>query len=242
MQTFGLIGRNIDYSFSRKYFNEKFLKNQWPEKQYVNFDIENIEQVSDIFAGLHSGYNVTIPYKEKIIPFLDDCSEEAKQIGAVNTIKIDGQGRKIGYNTDCYGFSESLKKILQPIHKKALILGNGGASKAVQFVLEQLEIPFHTVARNPGSGELHFDEVDAEMIRKHQIMIHTTPLGTFPDIERKPEIPYDALGPDHLLYDLIYNPEKTAFLLEGEKRGTAVKNGYEMLVLQAEKAWEIWNE
>lgn len=209
---------------------------------YRNYDFQDIQDFEIIVKEEEhlSGINVTIPYKEAVIPYLAVLDPVAEAIGAVNTIKPTEKGLK-GYNTDAYGFKTALEPLLQKQHKQALILGTGGASKAVAYVLGQLNIPFKFVSRNPAEGQLSYEQLDEEIMAAHSLIINCTPLGTFPDVERKPPIPYRLLGPDHLLFDLIYNPEKTAFLLQGELRGSAITNGLKMLELQAEKAWEIWN-
>lgn len=239
MNLFGLIGKNISYSFSAKFFTEKFKTENIENHFYEIFDLNEISEVEKTFQiqGL-KGCNVTIPYKEQIIPFLDELDADAAKIGAVNCIKINN-GFKKGFNTDAVGFEKSIQPLLNSNHKKALILGDGGAAKAVKFVLEKLDIPYKTVTR---SGNFTYSELSSEIIQNHQIIINCTPVGTFPDVENAPEIPYDFLTSQHLLYDLIYNPEKTKFLLLGEEKGAKIKNGHEMLVLQAEKSWEIWNQ
>ena len=242
MNQLGLIGKNIAYSFSKKFFAEKFKNEEINNFVYDSFDIPEIENIEEIFALPNLvGLNVTIPYKEKVIPYLDELSIEAKEIGAVNTIKIINN-KKIGFNTDCYGFEKSLLPLLKPIHTKALILGTGGASKAIVYVLKKLNIDYTIVSRNKTDKNLTYQEISASVIDSHKILINCTPLGTFPNIEDKPPIPYSFLTKDHLAYDLIYNPEKTSFLLAAEKNGATIKNGLEMLQLQAKKAWEIWNE
>ncbi len=239
---FGLIGRDISYSFSQGYFAEKFEKLGLHDHSYENFDIPNIADFlsltnqSDII-----GFNVTIPYKEAIIPHLDRLSKKAKKIGAVNTIKRTKKGRLKGYNTDCYGFKKSLKKHLKPSHTHALILGTGGASKAVAFVLEELQISYKFVSRSPRENGLIYKQLDQYLLSTHTLIINCTPLGTFPDIERCPDIPYEFIGKNHLLYDLIYNPSETTFLSKGRVNGASTCNGLRMLELQAEKAWKIWN-
>lgn len=238
-KVFGLIGKNIHYSFSGKYFAQKFQSENIQDCKYEIFDLNEISQVEDIFLNENLvGFNVTIPYKQHIISFLDELGPVAQQIGAVNCVRIQN-GIKKGFNTDAYGFEKSIIPLLQPYHKKALILGSGGAAKAVKFVLEKLQIPYKTVSRN---GEFTYNDLDEDIIGNHQIIINCTPLGTYPDIENLPQIPYEYLTEEHLLHDLIYNPEKTKFLQLGEKYGAKIKNGYEMLVLQAEKSWEIWNQ
>ncbi|WP_299716472.1 shikimate dehydrogenase [uncultured Tenacibaculum sp.] len=242
---FGLLGKNISYSFSRGYFKEKFELLNLDNHKYVNFDIDVINQFDDIIQenkSTLSGMNVTIPYKEEVMPFLDKLDKKARKIGAVNTIKITKKGKLKGYNTDYYGFKKSLEPLLNKKHKKALILGTGGASKAIAFALKKLDITYKFVSRK-GSGEnmLNYSEIDQETIEESLLIINCTPLGTSPDIDKKPDIPYQFLGADHILYDLIYNPSETAFLKAGKEKGATIKNGLQMLELQAEKAWKIWN-
>ncbi len=237
MKTYGLIGKNISYSFSRNYFYEKFKKEQILNTQYINFDIDSIIHVNKLFNENNSGYNVTIPYKEAIIPYLDTLDFHAKQIGAVNTIQIKN-GKKTGFNTDWIGFKKSLEPLLKPNHNKALILGTGGASKAVIYALKQLQIKTLIVSRN---GETTYEDLSEEIIQNHTIIINCTPLGTFPDVDSAPEIPYQFITENHLAYDLIYNPAETMFLKKCKEKGAAIKNGLEMLEIQAEESWKIWN-
>ncbi len=235
---FGLIGRNISYSFSAEFFNKKFDKQNISDAVYEIFDLKEIEEVQKIFRDKSlKGINVTIPYKEKIKKYLDEISPEAAEIGAVNCISIN-QGIKKGYNTDVYGFEESLKPLLNKQHRAALILGSGGASKAVAYVLRKLGIDYKIVSR---TGEISYKNLNPEIIENHQLIINCTPLGTFPEINSKPEIPYEFLNSEHFLYDLVYNPEQTLFLTLAKSRGAQIKNGLEMLKLQAEKSWEIWS-
>jgi len=239
---YGLVGKNISYSFSRDYFTEKFKAMGLTNSSYRNYDFQNIEDFEIIVKEEEhlSGINVTIPYKEAVIPYLAELDAVAEKIGAVNTIKYTENGLK-GFNTDAYGFKNSLQPLLKKQHKNALILGTGGASKAIAYVLQELEIPFKYVSRNPTENQLSYNQLDEDIMASHTLIINCTPLGTFPDVERKPPIPYRLLGTDHLLFDLTYNPEKSAFLQQGENRGAAITNGHKMLQLQAEKAWEIWN-
>jgi shikimate dehydrogenase len=242
MRQFGLIGYPLSHSFSKGYFSEKFQKEKIIDCHYDIFPLEKIEDFK-LLCEQHQnlvGLNVTIPYKEKIIPFLDELKEDAKEIGAVNTIKfIDG--KKIGYNTDCYGFEMSLKRLLRAHHTSALILGTGGASKAVEFVLKKLGISFQYVSRNKSDKSISYDELNENIVSSSSVIVNCTPIGMCPKIEVAPEIPYNFISNNHLLYDLIYNPEETLFLKEGKLRGAQTKNGLEMLYLQAEKSWEIWN-
>ena len=242
MKTFGLIGKNISYSFSRTYFIEKFKKENIDAK-YYNFDLEEINQFRDVIKEMPDlgGLNVTIPYKQEIITFLDDLAPEAREIGAVNTIQIKGN-RLIGYNTDYIGFSESIKPLLKSHHNKALILGTGGASKAIAYALKKLDIEYKFVSRSSGKGKLGYDDLSEEVIKDHNIIINTTPVGTFPDVEEYPEFPVENLTKNHLVYDLIYNPEITQLLALAKKQGATVKNGLKMLELQADSAWNIWNK
>ncbi|MDO5608777.1 MAG: shikimate dehydrogenase [Capnocytophaga sp.] len=241
---FALVGRNISYSFSRKYFSEKFEKEHITNTEYINFDIASIEELIPLVSQYQrlAGMNVTIPYKEEIIPFLSELDETAQEIGAVNTIKILEGNKLKGYNTDYYGFSKSLEPYLQSHHNKALILGTGGASKAVAYALKNLGIEYRFVSRNPQLGQLSYTALSASIMEHYTLLINTTPVGTYPNVADCPSIPYEYISEKHLLYDLIYNPEKTTFLKNGETRKATIANGYPMLVLQAEKAWEIWGE
>lgn len=244
IKLYGLIGKNISYSFSANYFNSKFKKEKISNSKYTNFDIDSISEFAKVLEDNNnlSGLNVTIPYKQTIIPYLDVLSKKAVQIGAVNTIKINSKGKLKGYNTDWYGFSKALKPMLKPHHDKALILGTGGASKAIEFALKKMKIAYKLVSRTPQEGLYTYEQLTKEIIAEYSIIINTTPIGTFPDIENKPEIPYDYLTPNHIAFDLIYNPEITTFLKLAAQKGTQTQNGYLMLKLQAEKAWKIWNK
>lgn len=242
---FGLIGKNIGYSFSRGYFTQKFEELGLADHLYTNFDIENIEKFDTEIKNIGNlkGCNVTIPYKEKIIPFLDEIDEEAQKIGAVNTIKILPDGKFKGFNTDYFGFENSIKGLLQPIHKKALILGTGGASKAVAFALVNLGLDYRFVSRKEANSAQHltYKDLDSSVLQDFTVLINTTPLGTSPQTDDCPDVPYEFISKNHLLFDLIYNPAETLFLSKGKAQGAKIKNGLEMLELQAEKAWEIWN-
>lgn len=242
---YGLIGKDISYSFSRSYFTEKFRNLGLNDYRYVNFDLQNMDQFKTVVApqlDQIGGLNVTIPYKEEIIAYLDEVDEEALQIGAVNTIKVLRDGKLKGYNTDVYGFEASLSKVLSPKHQSALILGTGGASKAVAFVLKKLGLSYRFVSRKKsGKDVLTYADLEELTLQSHLVIVNCTPLGTFPEVERKPDLPYEQLGSDHLLFDLIYNPSKTAFLREGERKGAKILNGSEMLKQQADRAWAIWN-
>lgn len=241
---FGLIGKNIDYSFSKKYFTAKFSEALFDDCVYENFDIQDITEFPEVLKNNPNlkGLNVTIPYKEAIIPYLDTLSDKAFRIGAVNVIRFTKKGNLKGYNSDWYGFKKSLEPLLQPHHKKALILGTGGAAKAVAFALDQLGI-FHTfVSREATENTIDYNRVNSTSFDNYQIVINCTPLGTSPDTKAFPPIPYEFFTDKHIAFDLIYNPEETQFLKKAKKKGAIIKNGYEMLVFQAEKAWRIWNK
>lgn len=242
-KTYGLIGKNISYSFSKNHFSKKFESERIENTSYVNFDLDSIDEFSKIFKSTHSiqGLNVTIPYKESIIPYLDKISNKAIRIGAINTIRITRKGKLKGYNTDEYGFRKSILPLLEKHHKKALILGTGGASKAIAFALKKLHIPYQFVSRKTDDN-FNYNSLTETVIKEHQIIINCTPLGTFPNIDECPDIPYQAISNTHLLYDLIYNPEETTFLRKGRENGATTCNGLKMLQLQAEKAWQIWNK
>lgn len=242
MRRFGLVGRNISYSFSPGYFREKFLRMGLSDCRYDTFDLEAIGEFPALVSRYPDleGLNVTIPYKEAVIPYLQALEPTAAEIGAVNTIRVSPGGLK-GYNTDVVGFRESLRPLLHESDRAALVLGTGGASKAVAHALGQLGIPLQVVSRNPGPGQLSYQALDAALIREFPILVNCTPLGTYPAVSGAPEIPYAALTPAHLLYDLIYNPDETTFLRRGAQQGARTKNGLEMLRLQAEASWDLWN-
>lgn len=243
MRKFGLIGKNISYSFSESFFTKKFKIENILNSSYQNFDLAKIEDFKTVTKdSTIKGYNVTIPYKETIIPLLDGLNSKAAQIGAVNTIKITKHGKLKGFNTDYYGFEKSLKPLLESHHKKALILGTGGASKAVSYALERLKIPYILVSRIAKNNIIGYEDITREVLSKYHIIINCTPLGTFPNTESCPNIPYGSINTQHLFYDLIYNPSETEFLKRGKKQGAKTKNGLEMLELQAEKSWKIWNK
>ena len=242
---YGLLGKNISYSFSRGYFTDKFEKLKLKKSKYVNFDLQNIEDFPSIIDDNEhlKGINVTIPYKEDIIPFLSKIDKTAKKIGAVNTIKFTKRGNLKGYNSDVVGFENSLIPLLKKHHKRALILGTGGASKAIAYALKRNDIKYKFVSRNPeGKKEISYDSLTKEVMEKHTIIINSTPLGTFPDIEKCPNIPYQLITKNHILYDLIYNPAISTFLSKGKEKEAITKNGLQMLELQAEESWRIWNQ
>lgn len=241
---FGLIGRDISYSFSEKYFTEKFEMGHYDNCEYANYDIKNIQKLSQIIQETKGlvGLNVTIPYKETLIPYLDKLSKTAKKIGAVNCVTVSKKKKLKGYNTDYYGFKKTITPLLNDHHKKALILGTGGASKAVAYALRKLKIEYDFVSRTPDEFQLSYSELNAELFDEYQIIINTTPVGTHPDIVACPDINYALFTKKHIAYDLVYNPEESTFLRKARENGAKTKNGYEMLIFQAEKAWKIWND
>jgi len=245
MKLFGLIGHPLSHSFSKQYFENKFLNENIEDCTYKLYDLKKITEFLDIVKNNANliGLNVTIPYKETILPFLNDLDPIAKEIGAVNTIKINPDTQAItGFNTDYFGFQKSIKPFLNNQHERALILGTGGASKAIKHVLNTLNIDYLSVSRTPSQpDEIAYHDVNDYVIKHHQIIINTTPLGTFPNIEEHPNIPYSEISSKHLMYDLVYNPEMTIFLRKGKEMGALTMNGLQMLKLQAEKSWEIWN-
>jgi len=239
-----LVGKNISYSFSRGYFTNKFEKLGLTNHQYVNFDLEEISLLKAIITSKKQGLkglNVTIPYKQEVQQFLSSLDKDAEKIGAVNTIKLATDGSVVGYNTDVYGFQKSIEPLLKQHHTQALILGTGGASKAVAFAFEKLGIAYKFVSRTSTENFFTYDKVDENILKEYTIIVNCSPLGTFPNVELKPDIPYQFLTKKHLLYDLIYNPSETTFLRLGREQKATTKNGLQMLELQAEKAWEIWN-
>jgi shikimate dehydrogenase len=244
MRIFGLIGRNINYSFSVAYFSDKFQKKNITDALYKNFDIPDVTYFLQILKKHKDlkGLNVTIPYKQEIIPYLDKLSRKAEEVGAVNTIKITKNGNLKGYNTDVYGFEKSLKPLLKPHHKKALVLGTGGASKAVVYVLEKLGLAYKIVSRNPEKNQLSYADITQQVMQEYTVVINCTPLGTSPNIEQSPELNYNYFTDKHLAFDLIYNPAETTFLRKAKQQGASIQNGHQMLVYQAEKAWQIWNK
>ena len=243
MSKFGLLGRDISYSFSKAHFTKKF-ENEGLQHTYENFDMENISEFPNVLKNNPDlkGLNVTIPYKEQIMPYLDSIDKTAEEIGAVNTITISTTGHLKGYNTDCYGFKNSIQPLLKPHHKSALILGTGGASKAVAYVLRELGISFEYVSRNQNNiAKYTYSDLTPTLINSKLILINCSPVGTYPNINDCPDIPYEGITNKHLLYDLIYNPLQSKFLSIGAYKGAITCNGLKMLELQAEKAWNIWN-
>ncbi|MEI9942670.1 MAG: shikimate dehydrogenase [Chitinophagaceae bacterium] len=243
MRLFGLIGYPLSHSFSKKYFTEKFEKENLNNCRYELFPIATIDELKKVLDQHPDlcGLNVTIPYKAKVLPFLDQADKVVKKIQACNCISIK-KGKLKGFNTDVTGFETSLKTELKPSHKKALILGTGGAAKAVEFVLQKLGINFNYVSRNASINSYSYQELTHEIIADHSLIINTSPVGMYPAITEAPAIPYEALTAGHYLFDLVYNPEKTLFLQKGEERGAVIKNGYQMLLIQAEESWKIWNQ
>jgi shikimate dehydrogenase len=243
MRRYGLIGYPLSHSFSQKYFTEKFQREGITGCVYENFPLASIDEFAALIQQHPdlNGLNVTIPYKEKVIPFLTAQSEVVQTIGACNCIKIEN-GRLTGHNTDVVGFEQSLLPLLQPHHKKALVLGTGGAAKAVHYVLNKLGIAFLEVSRTPATErQIAYQQLDEAVIHEHEVIINTSPLGMYPHINECPPLPYQALTPKHYLFDLVYNPAKTLFLQKGEEQGAAIKNGHDMLIIQAEESWRIWN-
>ena len=243
IKRYGLIGRNIAYSFSRGYFKQKFETENLEKCTYENFDLNEIQELNKILTNKNIyGLNVTTPFKREVVPFLDRLSPTAEKMNAVNTIKFHKDGTVSGHNTDVYGFEKSLLKIISTPPKKALILGTGGASSAVAFVMKKLNIEFTYISRSAGANAIEYNKVDEKVMNEHHLIINASPLGTFPDIHLAPQLPYSFLTNDHVLFDLIYNPPETRFLQEGKKRGCKTLNGQKMLEYQAEKSWQIWNQ
>ena len=241
---FGLVGYPLVHSFSKGYFAKRFVELNEGNCRYENFSLTDISLLPELIQANPSlvGLNVTIPYKERIIPYLDELDSVAHAIGAVNCVRVRNGVLK-GYNTDAYGFEMSIKPFLENHYERALILGTGGASKAVAFVLRNWGIPFHFASRTPvTSDQLSYDVLKADVIRHFPLIINTTPLGTYPDIDACPTLPYEGLTASHMLYDLVYNPEETTFLRLGRLAGAKTMNGYAMLIQQAERSWQIWNE
>lgn len=246
MDLYGLIGHPLGHSFSKKFFNEKF-QNEMIDAEYRNFDIDTIKSFPTIIEEYSNlrGVNVTIPYKELIIPFLDELSEYAQAIGAVNVIKISRNHEGVhlkGYNSDVIGFTDSIRPLLKPFHKKALILGTGGASKAIRYGLYKLGIETCFVSRRPKEGMLTYSDLTADIMAEHTVIVNCSPVGMFPHTDERPDLPYQFIGSHHILYDLVYNPDETLFMKSGREQGATTKNGLEMLILQARAGWNFWNE
>jgi len=243
MRRFGLIGKTLSHSFSKNYFTQKFAREHIDNCRYDLFELQTIEDLPALLLsnpGLE-GLNVTIPYKQEVIPYLDETSDVVKEIGACNCIKIAG-GKLKGFNTDVVGFKRSLEAHLQPGHDKALILGSGGAARAVQYALKELGIEYKLVSRRKTGEGLGYEDMGEDVLKNYSLIINTTPLGMYPNVNDAPPIPYEYVSSRHLLFDLIYNPGKTKFLQNGEEQGARIANGHEMLILQAEESWRIWNQ
>lgn len=247
MKQFGLIGFPLSHSFSKKYYLDKFQRESIAGVEYELYPLEQVGELPELIDSQPNllGINVTIPHKISVMHYVDRLSDEARVIDAVNCIKIDrstgGKPILTGYNTDVYGFEQSLKPLLKAHHIQALVLGNGGAAKAVFYALRQLGIGYTVVSRQPKAQQIGYGDLSEAVMNSHTIIINTTPLGTYPAVSEFPDIPYGMISEQHLLYDLVYNPETTEFLRKGQKLGATIKNGMEMLVLQAERNWEIWN-
>jgi shikimate dehydrogenase len=245
MDKYGLIGYPLGHSFSNGYFKEKF-ENEGIDAKYINFEIAHIETLPEILAANPDlkGLNVTIPYKEKIISYLDAMSQEAREIGAVNVVKVQHKGKNIylkGYNSDVIGFTQSIEPLLERYHKKALILGTGGASKAVNYSFKKLGLETKLVSRTQKAGAITYNDVTPDVMKEYNVIVNCTPVGMYPNIEECPKLPYEALDDHNILYDLIYNPDVTLFMKKGTEHGAVVKNGLEMLLLQAFASWDFWN-
>ncbi|MBR0045653.1 MAG: shikimate dehydrogenase [Bacteroidaceae bacterium] len=241
MNTYGLIGYPLGHSFSRKFFTEKFEKEEI-NAQYLNFEIPSIEEFPNIIKNNPElrGLNVTIPYKQQVMQYLDDISEEAKAIGAVNVVKVGKEGLT-GYNSDVIGFVNSIKPLLKPHHKKALILGTGGASKAIRYGLtEKLGLETLFVSRSAREGMITYEDITSETLQEYEVIVNCSPVGMFPHVDECPALPYEMMNENNLLYDLVYNPLETLFMKRGAAQGATVKNGLEMLHLQAIASWEFW--
>lgn len=242
MKLYGIIGYPLAHSFSKKYYTEKFIREQLNDCRYETFPLQSIEEIENVLKQPDlKGFNVTIPYKEKVMRYLDEVSDAVKNIGACNCVKI-WKGKLYGFNSDVIGFEKSFVPHLQSHHTKALILGTGGASKAVQYVLKKLNIPFLLVSRNENLPDIiSYPSLNENILNDYYIVINTTPVGTFPNVDDCPQIPFHLIGKKHYLYDLIYNPPETMFIKKGNAQGAFTKNGYEMLILQAEENWKTWN-
>lgn len=246
MKKYGLIGYPLGHSFSKNFFNEKFHSENI-DAEYVNFEIQSIKELPSVLLANPDlvGLNVTIPYKEQVISYLDELDKDAAAIGAVNVIKITrqkGKTKLTGYNSDVIGFTQSIEPLLESQHKKALILGTGGASKAVAYGLKKLGLEYKFVSRSPREGMLTYEQLTPEIMDEYKVIVNCTPVGMYPRADEYPKIPYECLTPNHLLYDLLYNPDTTLFMKKGADKGAVTKNGLEMLLLQAFGAWDIWNK
>ncbi|WP_298640864.1 shikimate dehydrogenase [uncultured Prevotella sp.] len=245
MDKYGIIGHPLGHSFSKNYFNEKF-HDEGIDAEYINFDIQNIGNLPEVLATNPElkGLNVTIPYKEKVLSYLDYISVEARAIGAVNVIRVEHKGNNVllkGYNSDVIGFTRSIEPILEKFHRKALVLGTGGASKAVSYGLRSLGLETVLVSRFERPGTIQYKDITPDVVREYKVIVNCTPCGMYPNYEECPELPYEALDSHNLLYDLIYNPDETLFMKKGREQGALTKNGIEMLLLQAFASWDFWN-
>lgn len=243
MRLYGLIGYPLSHSFSKKYFTEKFEREGLKDYQYELFPVSSIEELPQLLEKHPElcGLNVTIPYKEQVLSYLHSENELVKAIRACNCIDIRN-GRLKGYNTDVIGFERSLLEQWQPHHKRALILGTGGVSKAVQYIMQKMGLAYRYVSRKPGVHNYSYEQLTPAIMQEYTLIVNTTPLGMYPNVTEAPPIPYEALTPRHYLFDMVYNPDKTLFLKMGEEKGAAIKNGADMLKIQADESWEIWNK
>lgn len=246
MDKYGIIGLPLGHSFSPGFFNEKF-QNEGIDAVYEKYELPEIGSLVEVLASNPElrGLNVTIPYKQQVMEYLDDISEEARAIGAVNVVSVRHEGKKIrlkGYNSDVIGFSRSIEPYLSSYHKKALVLGTGGASKAIEYSLRKLGLETLKVSRRKAEGVITYDEVTPDTVREYNVIVNCTPVGMYPHVEECPQLPYEAMDGHNLLYDLIYNPDSTLFMKKGSEHGAVVKNGLEMLLLQAYASWEFWNK
>ena len=245
MDKYGLIGFPLGHSFSKSFFNEKF-QNEGIDAEYINFEIKGIDELPEVLATNPElrGLNVTIPYKEKVLSFLDYISVEARAIGAVNVIRVDHKGDDVvlkGYNSDVIGFTKSIEPLLETFHRKALILGTGGASKAINYGLKSLGLETVLVSRFERPGTIQYKDITPDVVKEYNVIVNCTPSGMFPHYDECPDLPYEALDNHNLLYDLIYNPDETLFMKKGRERGAQTKSGLEMLLLQAFASWDFWN-
>jgi shikimate dehydrogenase len=242
MTKYGIIGYPLGHSFSKGFFTEKFARESI-DAQYLNFEIPDVAMLSDVLRDNPElrGLNVTLPHKQTVIPLLDEMSEEAMEIGAVNVIRVRN-GKLKGFNSDIIGFTNSIMPLLQPHHRKALVLGTGGASKAIRVGLNRLGIEWTYVSRSPRDGMVTYEDITAKTLQEYTVIVNCSPVGMFPKVDAAPAIPYELLSPQHLLFDCVYNPEETLFMKKGRKQGATVKNGLEMLHLQAAASWNFWNE
>ncbi|MBR1399964.1 MAG: shikimate dehydrogenase [Prevotella sp.] len=245
MDKYGLIGYPLAHSFSISYFNEKF-QNEGIDAEYINFEIPTIEALPEVLASNPElkGLNVTIPYKQRVMSYLDAISPEARAIGAVNVIKVEHRGNDVrlkGFNSDVIGFTKSIEPLLERYHKKALILGTGGASKAIDYGLKSLGLETVFVSRYERPGTIQYERITPDVVKEYNVIVNCTPCGMFPHSDECPNLPYEAMDSHTILYDLIYNPDETMFMYNGKKQGATVKNGLEMLLLQAFSSWEFWN-